>query len=331
MGKGSSQRVKWRPFGSVPASSWLPLLRSTGYSAWSASGDVAAEDLHVLVADSVRLRQNGSIARTLSTAGYESVRISGFLAARLLEGGDACVFEISTDGGSSFVPLLDLGDGDDDGEFRWSEQTSPAYANNPNLVLRFRNASNALSDHCYAEDVAVAGFPIGSPSCDPIGSGSSYPDYVVDFDPLAGAGVSGRTELTAATLNSGPAPGSPIASSAFGVAADAAAPLHQFEGRLELLAEATSGSFTELRDDFAYTGNGDDPRKHLPDFDFEFVQTGSHIVPVAAASCFPPTPTGSSSWNPGGSGPKRVTAVGVGSPCHSAYSSATPTASTTDS
>ncbi len=256
-----------------------------GYADWSVSGNVVADDLHVLVANSVRLRGPGSITRAISTLGYDSVSVSGFLAARLLETTDSCLFEVSTDGGASYSSLINLSDGDDDGDFRWVEQALPAYANNPNLILRYRNASNALSDNCYAEDVAVSGFAIGLPACDAAtvpnsGGQNNYDQYVVNFDPLNGLGLAARTQLTSTVLNSGPAPSSLVASSAFAMPADAAPPLHQFEGRLELFAEASSGSFSELLDDFAYTGNGDDPRKHLPEFNSEFVQTGSHIIPV---------------------------------------------------
>ncbi|MFT4572471.1 MAG: CubicO group peptidase (beta-lactamase class C family) [Myxococcota bacterium] len=254
----------------------------TGYPSWTAAGNVDAEDLHVLVADSVRMRNSGStITRGVSTAGYDRIVVSAFLAGRLLEGADECIFEVSTDGGSNWSALLQISDGDDDGEFRWVEHTDPTYADNPSVVLRYRNASNALSDHCYAEDVAVSGFAIGSPSCNQPAGNTTYSGYVADYDPLTGGGAAARAELTSATLNSGSSPSSPVNSSSYGVPVDAAPSLHQFEGVLELLGEATSGSYAEIKDDFSYTGNGDDPRKHLPEFDFAFVQSGSHLIPAA--------------------------------------------------
>jgi len=57
-------------------------------------------------------------------------------------------------------------------------------------------------------------------------------------------------------------------------------PDHIFEGRLELTGEATGGGFSEIKDTYRYTGSGDNPRKHLPEFSFEFVQNGSHLIPV---------------------------------------------------
>src|SRR3546814_3078353 len=57
-------------------------------------------------------------------------------------------------------------------------------------------------------------------------------------------------------------------------------PGNHLEGRLALTGEAGGGGFTEHVDSFRYTGSQDSPLKHLPEFDFELVQTGSHIVPV---------------------------------------------------
>ncbi|NND45871.1 MAG: hypothetical protein HKN58_11155, partial [Xanthomonadales bacterium] len=38
--------------------------------------------------------------------------------------------------------------------------------------------------------------------------------------------------------------------------------------------------FDEIKDTFRYTNNQDSTRKHLPEFDFEFIQTGTHLFPV---------------------------------------------------
>lgn len=113
------------------------------------------------------------------------------------------------------------------------------------------------------------------------GSGSDQPGGGVDdFDPLTGNGNVSRSELTFATLSNGSDPGSLVDMSAYGLPVNAAPPSNTFEGRLVLLNEATSGGFNEVKDTFRYTGSQDTTRKHLPEFDYEFVQTGSHIVPV---------------------------------------------------
>ncbi|TMR19303.1 beta-lactamase family protein [Nonomuraea turkmeniaca] len=114
----------------------------------------------------------------------------------------------------------------------------------------------------------------------------------VPGDPLTGSGAVSRTLLTKAELTGGTAT-STIADSAFALPAAAAMPLHTFSGRLELTGEATGGGFTELEDDFAYTNAGDSPRKHLPEISLEFVQNGSHLIPVEQGLRI----TGNAVWN----------------------------------
>jgi len=101
-----------------------------------------------------------------------------------------------------------------------------------------------------------------------------------DFDPLMGNGNVSRTELTYSTLMTGSDPGTLVDMSAFGVPANAAPSSHHFEGYLTLNGEATGGSFDEVKDTFRYTGVADTTRKHLPEFDYRFIQTGSHLIPV---------------------------------------------------
>jgi hypothetical protein len=68
--------------------------------------------------------------------------------------------------------------------------------------------------------------------------------------------------------------------------------LPYFEGRLELLNTATSGGFNLFHKEFK--DNGDlSSWMHLPDFRFEFVQNGSHLIPVKQGLVI----TGSPAWN----------------------------------
>ncbi|HVH33630.1 MAG TPA: choice-of-anchor D domain-containing protein [Tahibacter sp.] len=101
-----------------------------------------------------------------------------------------------------------------------------------------------------------------------------------NFDPLSGSGNVSRTALTYATLTGGTDPGVLMDYSNYALPAAAAMPTNHFEGNLVLSGEATGGGFTEQVDTFRYTGSADSPHKHLPEFDFELVQTGSHIFPV---------------------------------------------------
>lgn len=123
------------------------------------------------------------------------------------------------------------------------------------------------------------------------GTGSSTGGGPVDnYDPLSGSGNVARSELEYSVLMNGTDPGQLVNMSAFALPVEAAQPSHNFEGRLVLQGEATGGGFDEQKDTFRYTGNSDTTRKHLPEFDFDFVQTGTHIFPVergAIASSHP--------------------------------------------
>lgn len=101
-----------------------------------------------------------------------------------------------------------------------------------------------------------------------------------NFDPLTGNGNVSRSQLGYNLLTTGADPGVLIDYSNYALPAGAAMPSNRFEGNLALSGEATGGGFTEQVDTFRYTGSGDSPHKHLPEFDFELVQTGSHIFPV---------------------------------------------------
>lgn len=107
---------------------------------------------------------------------------------------------------------------------------------------------------------------------------------VEDFDPLTGSGNVSRSQLTFNTMVNGSDPGSLVDYSHYALPANAAMPSNRFEGSLELFGEASGGGFVEHVDTFRYTGAQDTTRKHLPEFNFELIQTGSHIFPVQRGS-----------------------------------------------
>ncbi|OIN28642.1 choice-of-anchor D domain-containing protein [Vibrio barjaei] len=107
-------------------------------------------------------------------------------------------------------------------------------------------------------------------------------EYTENYQPLTGSGSVSRNQLTYSELNSSNAVSYLATTQAFALPSEAAQPEHNFEGTLTLIAPESAGigQFTEHRDTFRYTGNGDDPRKHIPDFSFSFVQSGTHLIPV---------------------------------------------------
>jgi hypothetical protein len=116
----------------------------------------------------------------------------------------------------------------------------------------------------------------------------------VPGDPLTGGGKVNRSVLTYGELFSNTAPSSPVNDSAgFAVPTGAAAPSQIFEGTLTLSNPTSSGGFRLLRDDTKMDTGTDSARRHLANFSFQFVQTGSYLIPVQQGLVI----TGSSAWN----------------------------------
>lgn len=116
----------------------------------------------------------------------------------------------------------------------------------------------------------------------------------VPGDPLQGSGKVARVLLTASDLFSDANPARPVNDSAFALPANAAPPAHIFEGRLDLISPERTGSMEKVRDRREEIGV---PRnsnwEHLPPFSVEFVQNGSHLIPVRQGLVI----TGHSAWN----------------------------------
>jgi hypothetical protein len=101
--------------------------------------------------------------------------------------------------------------------------------------------------------------------------------YIPDANPTVQeiAGIT-RTILTYDELMHGSTFTSPVDEAALTFPEDAAPPTHIFEGRLELTGEDTVGEMLVLRGD----PNQEPEVSHLPEFDFEFVQSEGYLVPV---------------------------------------------------
>lgn len=85
-----------------------------------------------------------------------------------------------------------------------------------------------------------------------------------------------RTILTYDQLIKGFDHPSPVDEAALTMPVDALPPAHIFEGRLELLGEDISGEMSILRGE-----QDQEPEvSHLPEFDFEFVQSEGYLIPV---------------------------------------------------
>lgn len=271
---------------------------NSGYSSWTTSGNISGVATPSIQPNSVRLRGTASITRTISTTGYSNISVTWNMAASSLETGDYCYIEINT--GSGWTAIGSITNGQDNSTFfNGTANNISGASQNANFQVRYRGNGATTGDYCYAEDITVTGTAGAAPTNTPIPPTSTPgptstppPGGSVPGDPLTGNGNVTRTLLTYNDLFTGSST-APVDDSAFALPANAAMPDHVFEGRLELLNEATSGGFSEIKDTYAYTGNGDHPRKHLPEFSFEFVQNGSHLIPVTQGLIY----TTHQNWN----------------------------------
>ncbi|MFZ0492075.1 MAG: serine hydrolase domain-containing protein [Acidimicrobiia bacterium] len=108
------------------------------------------------------------------------------------------------------------------------------------------------------------------------GCASPAPTPAAQFGPTEwGSGDVTRELLTYRDLASGFEADSPVDDAALALPVGAAPPSHVFEGRLEMLGEATSGGMSIL------AGDEDVGVRHLPEFDYAFVQTSDgYLVPA---------------------------------------------------
>ncbi|HEX5792430.1 MAG TPA: hypothetical protein VFY01_04090, partial [Rheinheimera sp.] len=234
-------------------------FQSGQYSSWSLSG--TGYDSANLYSGNYSLRLDGlrqaSIA--LNTSGFTDVSLEVDLAALYLVNGDYCYADYSTNGGSSWQNLLTVANGQDDGYFR-SATVANGLDNQANLMLRFR-AYSLYGNYCYADNILLSGV-------------EAEPVENCDYDCLAGNGAVTRSALTYSQL-SGTTAINLQNYSHYALPANAANPLNQFSGTLTL--SIVNGTLTEQGT--ALAGSYTNPNR-LPDFSFQFIQHGTHLIPL---------------------------------------------------
>lgn len=103
-----------------------------------------------------------------------------------------------------------------------------------------------------------------------------------------------RTVLTSQELLNGEDFKSPVDDNGgFAIRPKAAKPSQVFEGTLTLESPEKSGRFVLINDIFQIVPDGDSAWKHLPPFSFQFVQSGSYLIPATQGLAI----TGSYAWN----------------------------------
>ena len=228
---------------------------------WGAagSGDIRLSSY----AGNISLRLTGPVAAIapVSTAGYADVSVSYSFAASGLGGGGACLGEASTDGGRTWQTLFRIGRGQDDGVTLHSGGgTVPGGDNDPAFRLRVRAATRGGT--CWADNITVTGHRIAAAM------------------PQAFDATGARRLLTFAELTGAATPALPVSLGAFAPPTGLAPTANRFEGRLVLGPERVPPGMRVIRDDYGDSKSADAPARHLPAFDFAFVQSGNVLIPV---------------------------------------------------
>lgn len=231
-------------------------------SAWSTSGSGSAIASLYYGNYTLRTNKTKSATANISTQGYTEVTVSVDLAAYSLESTDMCYAEASTDGGSTWSTLVSIANGSDNSSF-YSYSGSPTNADdNSNFQLRVRSAGNRTNDYCYLDNIVVEGIEEDT-------------DITCDYDCLSGDGNVSRSTVTYSNLTGSTGNGSLVDFDGFSLPTGAANPSNTFEGTLSF--NGIQRGWAEVYDPYFYdTLSG---VKQLPDFDYKFIQHGTHIIP----------------------------------------------------
>ncbi|MBB1301567.1 hypothetical protein H5183_09475 [Pseudoalteromonas sp. SR44-8] len=230
------------------------------FDGWIISGSGAQAITNQYASNySLRLVKQKQATQTVLTQGYDNLTVSVDIAGYLLEYNERCIAKYSTDNGNNWKVFSTLENGQDDGVSLYTgSATLPTQTAQVMISLATQGNNNA--DYCYFDNISLTGEPASV-------SGG--------FEPLTGDGNVSRTLLTPAVLNNDNA--SLTNNSAYALPSNAAHPSNTFSGTLTLFDESIRGTLQEQGTNIAssYTSP-----EHLPEFEFEFVQTGSHIIPL---------------------------------------------------
>lgn len=219
---------------------------------WQAAGkgDVRLSDYQKNI--SLQLSQNAAVVTVFSTKGYEKVSVSLSFAAKSLEEGEYCLGEVSGDEGQSWHRVNKVTDGQDDAVTLHKGSFSSVELNDKiRVYLRVRVMGNRPNDTCWLDNVRVVGRKIQQ--AQKIGS-----------FPFARLETYDR----------------PVDMSAFAPSPESMTPTYHFQGLLSFKGGIKGGGFEVLKDSFLSDGGKNSPVRTLPDFKFNFIQSGDVLLPV---------------------------------------------------
>lgn len=226
---------------------------------WSAGGDGEVGLSTYAGNVSMRLTKSAYAIASFSLTEAEEVVASASFAADDLEKGEACLAEISVDGGKSWYRIAEVGDGRDDAVTMHADTVTlevPEGASTGFIGLRIN--ANGANDTCWADNIRVVGRKAFQSSATP----------------------GERTELTAEFLG-GNAPMKGLVNyAAFARAESSTVASNAFSGRLSFAVSPDNAGFEALHDALRYADSADESYKVPPKFDFEFVQVGARLAPA---------------------------------------------------
>lgn len=197
---------------------------------------------------SLKLTGTAAAVATFSTKGYRRVAVRLAFAALSLGTDGTCEADVSLDHGETWIPVFHIGRGQDDGvTLHTGGATFAALDDQAQILLAVR----ATAGTCWADNIKVTG---QSPAAMPLLAALAFEQFAAAPSPV---------DMRAFAMPQGVAAGD------------------RFEGRLVLGDERPGGGFRVLHDEFGDAKADGGAARHLPPFDFEFVQSGTDLIAVS--------------------------------------------------
>ncbi|MEM9600585.1 MAG: serine hydrolase domain-containing protein [Pseudomonadota bacterium] len=247
----------------LPAAASAQLLYSEDFqggdaAGWQSGGEGTVSLSTYADNTSLQLTNQSFALIALKVEGPPQVRVSANFAASDLERKDACIAEVSTDGGASWDTILSVTNGMDDGvTLHAGQKTIDIEKPEVTLAIRLRVAGNADNDSCWADNIRV----------------TALRPLIEDPQP------STRQDLSFEWLQDKTHMPRPVLMSAFAPPADARAPTATFEGLLSVSAKTDSGGLDALRDSFNFLSMNLPGLATIPDFAVHLVQDDNRLIP----------------------------------------------------
>ncbi len=210
---------------------------------------------------SLQLGPAASATSSFSSRGYRQLVVTLGLSGMQLGAEGHCIADLSVDDGASWsaIALLREGEGEQTRPLRNGARVDRA-SNAERVQLRIRNTARGPGARCWASEITVEATPM-----------------------LAGEAAESahgtRIALDARALDRATANG-PWPMAAFAPPEERQPPRQIFEGHLQLLTERFGSGFRVLKDPNGLARAPQGAARHLPPFDFEFVQAGNVLLPV---------------------------------------------------